>query len=62
MSKQEPIRIDTLPAEQLDRIGKSLDRELTGLQRSAQILEGLAQQFRTSASAVEELNELENGA
>ena len=60
-SKAEPIRIDTLPPDKLDYLGKQLDRELARLQQSAQILEGLAQEYQTSSSAVEELKDLEDG-
>jgi hypothetical protein len=56
------VRIDTLPNEQLQHLGKQLEQDLVRLQQSAQLLASLAGEYQVSESAVQELKELEDGA
>ena len=56
------VRIDELPAERLDMLGKQLDKELARLQQSASILSNLATEYQVSNNAVEEVGRLEDGA
>jgi hypothetical protein len=56
------VRIDTLPSEQLQHLGKQLEQDLFRLQQSAQLLASLAGEYQVSESAVQDLKELEEGA
>ena len=60
--QQKTIRIDSLPTDQLDHLGKQLDRELNRLQQSANMLATLANEYSVSESAVQELKTLSDGA
>lgn len=60
--QQKSVRIDSLPSEQLDHLGKQLDRELSRLQQSASMLATLANEYSVSESAVQELKSLSDGA
>jgi hypothetical protein len=58
----QTVRVDTLPNEKLDYLGKQLEVELGRLHQSAGILRSLAQEYQTSGTAVQELKDLEDGA
>lgn len=58
----QTIRVDTLPNDKLDYLGKQLDVELGKLHQSANILRSLAQEYQTSGTAVHEIKDLEDGA
>jgi hypothetical protein len=60
--QQQHVRIDSLPTEKLDYLGKQLDREMAKMQQSASILSNLASEYQVSETAVRELKALEDGA
>ena len=59
--QQKGVPIASLPTDQLDRVGKQLDREVSRLQQSAQFLGSLASEYTMSSKAVQELKELQDG-
>lgn len=61
-SQQQHVRIDELPAEQLQGLGKQIEKELDRLQQSASILSNLATEYQVSNNAVEEIGRLQDGA
>lgn len=61
VAMSQPTRIDGLGSDQLQYLGKQLETDLQRLEQSAGTLDRMATQYNQSATAVEELQETEEG-
>lgn len=59
--RRRPVQVESLSPEQLQSLSLQLRQELGGLQQSAQMLSGAAQEYAHSREAIEEMATYEEG-